>query len=58
MLLIMICFKYDLLNTGAASKIVLFYGKYENINRVRTEFAKFYEVVRVYKGPGDDASTL
>ena len=25
-------------------KIVLFYGKYENINRVRTEFAKFYEI--------------
>ena len=25
-------------------EIVLFYGKYENINRVRTEFAKFYEI--------------
>ena len=25
-------------------KIVLFFGKYENINRVRTEFAKFYEI--------------
>ena len=25
-------------------KIFLFYGKYENINRVRTEFAKFYEI--------------
>ena len=25
-------------------KIVLFYEKYENINRVRTEFDKFYEI--------------
>ena len=25
-------------------KIVLFFGKYENINWVRTEFAKFYEI--------------
>ena len=25
-------------------KFVLFYGKYENINKVRTEVAKFYEI--------------
>ena len=25
-------------------KIVLLYGKYENINKVRTEFAKFYQI--------------
>ena len=25
-------------------EIVLFYGKYENINKVRTEVAKFYEI--------------
>lgn len=25
-------------------KIVLLYGKYENINKVSTEFAKFYDI--------------
>jgi len=40
----MICFRYDLLNTGAASKNCPILRENLNINRVRTEFAKFYQI--------------